>query len=115
MQCFETSISILVLQHFHFGVAVQELPSWLCSLFRFSGHCHFLVKQTLGVHFRRNPLSRNSWRKRDPQWVLERRLLDCHGVSASSQYESAFSFDFHCSSSKGTIERFSDKENTLYD
>ena len=36
------------------------------DLFRFSGHGHFLVKQTLGLHFRRNPLSRNSWRKRDP-------------------------------------------------
>ena len=53
-------------EHFHFGVAVQELPFWLCTLFRFRGHCHFLVKQTLGIHFRRNPLSRNSWRKRDP-------------------------------------------------
>ena len=53
-------------EHFHFGVAVQELPFWFCTLFRFRGHCHFLVKQTLGIHFRRNPLSRNSWRKRDP-------------------------------------------------
>ena len=53
-------------EHFHFGVAVQELPIWFCTLFRFRGHCHFLVKQTLGIHFRRNPLSRNSWRKRDP-------------------------------------------------
>ena len=53
-------------EHIHFGVAVQELPFWFCTLFRFRGHCHFLVKQTLGIHFRRNPLSRNSWRKRDP-------------------------------------------------
>ena len=53
-------------EHIHFGVAVQELPFWFCTLFRFRGHCHFLIKQTLGIHFRRNPLSRNSWRKRDP-------------------------------------------------
>ena len=62
-------------EHFHFGVAVQELPFWFCTLFRFRGHCHFLVKQTLGIHFRRNPLSRNSWRKRDP--VSKEKDVSC--------------------------------------
>ena len=69
-------------EHFHFGVAVQELPFWFCTLFRFRGHCHFLVKQTLGIHFRRNPLSRNSWRKRDP--VSKEKDACPSAMSASS-------------------------------
>ena len=30
-------------EHFHVGVAVREFQFWFCSLFRFSGHCHFFV------------------------------------------------------------------------
>ena len=62
--------------NFHSGFAV------FFDLFRFSGHCHFLVKQTLGIHFRRNPLSRNSWRKRDP--VSKEKDACPSAMSASS-------------------------------
>ena len=80
-------------EHFHFGVAVQELPFWFCTLFRFRGHCHFLVKQTLGIHFRRNPLSRNSWRKRDP---VSKEKDDTYPISrnGSEARRSRFCFVF---------------------
>merc|ERR1739848_406762 len=45
MQCFEESII------FRFTIC-----------FRFRGHCHFLATQTLGTHFRRIPLSVDTWR-----------------------------------------------------